>query len=99
MSFAKDYLPERGALRGRQPRRAGAESASIYAEIATEFLPLMEAESLASFESGSVVRVELSRQALVALGLPMNAERANEPVKADVLIGEDGLARAIRFVR
>ncbi len=99
MSFAKDYLPERGALRRRQARRAGAESAPIYTEIATEFLPLMEAESLASVESGSIVRVELSRQALVALGLPMNAERANEPVKADVLIGEDGLARAIRFVR
>jgi hypothetical protein len=29
----------------------------------------------------------------------MNAERAGEPVKADVLLGEDGLAQAIRFVQ
>jgi hypothetical protein len=41
----------------------------------------------------------LPRSALASLGLPMNVERANERVKADVLLGHDGLARAIRFVR
>jgi hypothetical protein len=33
------------------------------------------------------------------VGLPVDAEMANTPVKADVLLGHDGLARAIRFVR
>ena len=32
-------------------------------------------------------------------GLPMNMDRANERIKADVVVGNDGLARAIRFVR
>jgi hypothetical protein len=29
----------------------------------------------------------------------MNVERAGELVKADVVIGDDGLARAIRFIQ
>jgi hypothetical protein len=31
--------------------------------------------------------------------LPVNMERYNERVKADVLVSADGLARAIRFVQ
>jgi len=68
-------------------------------EIATAFLPLVEADSLAGIESGHIMRVEMPREALVAFGLPMNQERAGELVKADVLLGDDGVARAIRFVR
>ena len=45
------------------------------------------------------MRVELPRSALMSFGLPMNMERAGERIKADVVVGEDGLARAIRFVR
>jgi hypothetical protein len=41
----------------------------------------------------------MPRSALIRLGLPVNVERADTPVKADLLVGEDGLARAIRFVR
>ena len=41
----------------------------------------------------------MPRSALVSFGLPMNIERANERIKADVLIGNDGVAHAIRFVR
>jgi hypothetical protein len=31
-------------------------------------------------------------------GLPVNAERAGEMVQADVVIGEYGVARAIRII-
>jgi hypothetical protein len=68
-------------------------------EIATDFFPLMNRESLAEMDSGQVVRVELPRSALMSFGLPMNMERADERIKADVVVGNDGLARAIRFVR
>ncbi len=68
-------------------------------EIATDFLPLVDADSSAAQEGGQLVRVEMPRTALAAFGLPMNVERADEPVKADVVVGVDGLARAIRFVR
>lgn len=69
------------------------------AEIATDFIRLMNRDSLPQSDSGQVVRVELPRSALISYGLPMNMERADERIKADVIVGNDGLARAIRFVR
>lgn len=68
-------------------------------EIATDFIPLVHGDSMNLMESGQLVRVELPRSALVSFGLPMDMERANQRVKADVVVGNDGLARAIRFVR
>ncbi len=68
-------------------------------EIATDFFPLMNREGLAEMDSGQVVRVELPRSALMSFGLPMDMDRAGERIKADVVVGNDGLARAIRFVR
>lgn len=68
-------------------------------EISTDFLPLTHGSSLAQMDDGQIVRVELPRSALQSFGLPMNAERAGERVKADVLLGYDGVARAIRFVK
>ena len=68
-------------------------------EVATDFLPLTFGSGLPPLESGQVVRVKVPRSALASFGLPINLERANEPVKADVLLGDDGLMRAIRFVR
>ena len=59
-----------------------------------------EDEVVASLqEGGQLVRVELPRSALVAFGLPMNVNRYDEKVKADVFFGSDGMARAIRFVQ
>jgi len=68
-------------------------------DIATDFIPLTYGADLNSMDSGHVVRVELPRTAMARFGLPVNAERAAEPVKADVLLGDDGLAQAIRFIR
>jgi hypothetical protein len=68
-------------------------------EIATDFLPLTFTADSNAPESGHLVRVTIPRSALVAMGLPMNAERAGELVRADVFIGDDGLARAIRFIQ
>lgn len=67
-------------------------------EITTEFLPLTYG-GLSQVDDGQMVRVELPRSALQSLGLPVNVERAGGRVKADVLLGHDGVARAIRFVR
>jgi hypothetical protein len=33
------------------------------------------------------------------VGLPVNEDRLSDRVYADVLVGDEGLARAIRFVR
>lgn len=72
---------------------------STNTEIATDFLPLTYGAATNLEEGGRMVRVELPHSALATLGLPVNMDRANERVKADVLLGVDGLAHAIRFVR
>ena len=78
-------------------RRQHVESRST--EVATDFLPLTFVDDSRAQESGHVVRVKVPRSALIAFGVPMNMERAGELITADVVIGNDGLARAIRFVQ
>ncbi|MFN0085718.1 MAG: hypothetical protein ACKVX9_10045 [Blastocatellia bacterium] len=72
---------------------------SEVAEVATDFLPLTYSDRSMPMESGQLIRVQMPQSALAKFGLPVNIERADVPVKADLLVGEDGLARAIRFVR
>jgi hypothetical protein len=67
-------------------------------EIATDYLPVAGFSDPAELENGQILRVELPRSALLSFGLPVNPDRASERVRADVLVGSDGLARAIRFV-
>jgi hypothetical protein len=68
-------------------------------EIATDFLPVGYPSSINFQEGGQIVRVELPRSTLATFGLPVNMDRYHEKVKADVLFGADGQARAIRFVQ
>jgi len=35
---------------------------------------------------------------MIELGFAVSAERASEPVEAEVVLGADGLARAVRFL-
>lgn len=69
------------------------------AEGLTDFISLNGDNRASPVESGQLVRVQLNRASLASLGLPMNAERASETVKAEVLLSEDGIARAIRLIR
>ncbi len=47
---------------------------------------------------GQVIRVEMKRSSLFALGVSIPLENDDEIVKADLLIGRDGVTRAIRVV-
>ncbi|MGH9722015.1 MAG: hypothetical protein ACRD8O_17545 [Bryobacteraceae bacterium] len=80
----------------RRPRRP-APPARL--EVATGFFPVAGGDLLSPFDRGQMVRVRLPRSALGVFGLPFNEDRASGTVKADVLLGEDGMARAIRFVQ
>jgi hypothetical protein len=70
----------------------------VNTEIATDFMPLTYMTPVNLQDGGQIVRVELPRSALANFGLPVNMDRYNEKVKADVLLGVDGMAHAIRFV-
>jgi hypothetical protein len=100
MATPVGYSSGNSGGRSARATRGPSEAATRNEEIMTNFIPLLQGGGrLVAGDGGQVVRIELPRSALERFGLPMNVERANERVKADVLLGEDGMARAIRFVR
>jgi hypothetical protein len=95
--------PSLDAMATKLDKDIAAETATIdtnpATEITTEFMPIGYATETSIQDGGQLVRVELPRSALLAFGLPMNVNRYDERVKADVFFGADGMARAIRFVQ
>ncbi len=78
----------------------GAERAAV--EVATAFFPLSYSGMPVS--NPQIVRLEVPRAALASFGLtPIDVPdsgsvTASGTVQADVVVGEDGVARAVRFV-
>jgi hypothetical protein len=62
------------------------------------FIALPNARGLDPNEEVNIVRVEVPRSAMLEAGLAVSEDRVSELVEADVVLGPDGLARAIRFV-
>jgi len=76
----------------RTPRvKEGADNAG-------EFFPLTFVAKSGSTEFVQTVRIEISRSMLLSMGLPVNIDRGEGPIKADIIIGEDGVARAVRII-
>jgi hypothetical protein len=48
-------------------------------------------------EDATVVRVQMQRAALGALGLTVNEEHAGDWIQVDLLVGDDGLPQAVRL--
>jgi hypothetical protein len=66
-------------------------------EVFTDFFPLMNPAP--PFERGQMLRVTVPAAAMQTVGLPVREDHLADPVQADVLLSEEGLPRAIRFVR
>jgi hypothetical protein len=88
------------------PAASGATATPPRDEITTAFLPL--AYSDVPVAGAQIVRLSVPRSALASFGLtPPESSSAQDPaasgssetVVADVVVGDDGLARAVRFVR
>jgi hypothetical protein len=62
------------------------------------FVLLPAASNLPAFESGEIVRMELPVTSLPAYGLEITPDTRRAAVEADLLVGQDGQARAIRLV-
>jgi len=48
-------------------------------------------------DDSAIVRVGMQRGALNALGLPVNEERVSDWIQVDLLVGQDGLPKAVRL--
>ena len=81
---------------GKKPVPDGAIAARE--EVATPFFALPFSDAALPLDQATVIRVDLPRSALELAGLPVEEDRRNERVRADLVLGADGLARAIRFV-
>lgn len=65
----------------------------------TGFIPLTHLSSSTAMQSGQVIRVRLPLSAFLALGLPVSPEHADDLVNAELVVGDDGVQRAVRLVR
>jgi hypothetical protein len=66
--------------------------------VSAEFIAVPYAAPIGEYERTEVVRVNVPVTALAQWGLPVSSMGLSQRVDADVVIGEDGLARAVRFV-
>lgn len=68
-------------------------------EEVSDFYPLTYTDDqYSNNDGGQIVRVELPRSSLTAMGVEVPENRA-ENVKTDLLIGSDGVMKAVRFVK
>jgi len=56
------------------------------------------AAGLPDFESGEIVRTRIPVSSLPLYGVEITPDAPGTPVEADLLVGQDGQARAIRLV-
>ena len=100
-------------IRGHQPQRTIRITRSVTQLAAVEapaevvsgddgsagaFLPLPNAEEISPNEPMNLVRLEVRRSAMIPLGFAVSEDRASETIEADVMLGADGVARAVRFL-
>ena len=93
------YQAEQAVIRTRSPHRTYTEPAAEPENVprTMEFYPLAGTMPDQMGE-GRIVRVDLPRASLVALGVNLPPDSGKAVVKTDLLVGQDGVPRAIRIV-
>jgi hypothetical protein len=93
-------LPVR-AKRHQAPRTVpAAPAASVpQPEVATDFYRVPYTEPLRPNELADIYRVQVPRATMAAFGIPVIGGRLDSQITADVVVGEDGVTRAVRFIR
>lgn len=87
------------AMPAKMPAETLAEMPVETEEALTDYLLFNSGQRFYPMERGQLIRVSVPRSMLGSFGFTVNPERAMVPVKADLLVGEDGMARAIRFIK
>ena len=93
-------LPKSGApdiARPTSPEPRASHAIVQTDEVTASFYPTPDADALPPLETAMVVRVQLPMSALEGMGLPIGEDLSGAPVQADVLLGQDGLARGVRL--
>jgi hypothetical protein len=82
--------------RRSRPAKNTARKANVVTP--SGFVALPWSAGLPAFESGEIVRMDLPTAALPTYGIDISPGASSGWVQTDVLIGQDGFARAIRLV-
>ncbi len=101
MSLSAAPTPNREAPRpvvAAARRRPVPARPPVAAHVEEPFVQIPYTQPLAPWERGEIMRMELPVAALIAQGFPMATSDAGAAARADVLIGEDGRARAVRLI-
>lgn len=90
-----------GAVKGGPGRRGRAlpRPAPRPSDAAADFVAWPGAAALPAFESGELVRAEVPASVLPLLGISRAEVSERGTVMADFIVGQDGMARAVRLVR
>jgi len=78
------------------PKNLMASRVKTREEIKTDFISLTYAQQPSS---GQVLRVKVPSAMMVDLGVVPTVEKPTSLVEAEVLVGDDGMTHAIRFIR
>lgn len=95
----EDPVVQRAIYRQPEPVGPTVQQASFRQEQTKEFYPVTyTGDGGESARGGRVIRVDVPRSTLFAMGMDLPLENESPTVKADLLIGPDGVTRAIRLV-
>ena len=79
--------------------RSTPQSATLAStEQTSGFITLPYGQSGVPLEQPVIVRIDIPVSQLGAMGVQVNPQGANGMIRADLLVGQDGIARAVRFV-
>jgi hypothetical protein len=79
------------------PQRGASESPAATAA-APAFIALTSLEAIAAESSPLVMPAQMARAQLADYGLPVDPSRADQPVRAELLVSQRGAVLAVRFV-
>lgn len=72
--------------------------ATLPADTEPQFLSIPYSTPLAPYERAEIVRVDLPVSALIAAGFHISTSDPGARAQADVIVGEDGMAHALRLI-
>ena len=90
-----ERISNRPTIRTGSPRRPVAQQARYSGEF---YAVSYAGDPHETERGGRIVRVDIPRSTLFAMGVDIPLENERETVKADLLIGSDGVTRGIRVV-
>jgi hypothetical protein len=94
-----ERIPEVQPVRRSSRAKPSPQIEWVTAEAATDFYAIPYVEPFRPNDRVRVVRIQAPYSILADYGFPVYSDQALRSVQADVMVGDDNVARAIRFIQ